>query len=127
MGLNQLRQLRNLNVELLEILIHTLSFIDNYCREHSIPIPKDRELQNLVRYAIKLIGDINAEIVLPSNVQQLLSDENLHRDESNGELTEPEIKSFINRKRATMLFHTWSRETTCQLQGGGRIAKLSMH
>ena len=58
-----------MNVELLETTIQILHQVDDYCKEHSIPLPKDDSLMRLVQNAINLIDEINEKIALPPNLK----------------------------------------------------------
>ena len=99
MELNQLRQLRNLNVELLETTLQLLHFIDDYCIKNGIPLPSEKSLMNLVQHALGIIAEINADVALPPSVQHLFqtpsneADSSIRRfftdSESDADLTEP--------------------------------------
>ena len=64
MELYQFRQLRNLNIELLETMLQILHFIDDYCFKNGIPLPSDKSLMNLVQHALGIIAEINVEVAL---------------------------------------------------------------
>jgi len=101
-NINQLKQLRNLNVELLETLIQTLHSIDNYCRQHAIPLLTDKEIENLVRHTLKLIREINTEISIPLRLKlklesRNLSDDFLQKDRTDEDFTESFWKIRILR------------------------------
>lgn len=69
MDINKLKQLKNLNVELLETLIYAFHYIEIYCERKLIPIPSDGNLLNLFKNALSLIDEMNAVIALPPSWQ----------------------------------------------------------
>jgi len=75
----RLKRLRDLNIQLLELLLHGLYLIERYCREHGLLPP--REFLPLMEEVLALINEINAEIALPPNWQ--------HRFRTPKDSTEP--------------------------------------
>jgi hypothetical protein len=86
--LRQVKQLRDLNVQLLETTIQTLSYIDEYCASHSIPLPTENRISCLIRQTINLIEEINEEINLPPNLQ--------HRKRTPSRETEPAKEIYFS-------------------------------
>lgn len=81
LNFEQLKRLRDINVELLETLIYTLSSIKEYSKKHSIPLPTEDKFLQLIGKAISLIDEMNEEIALPPNFQ--------HRFRTPKDSTEP--------------------------------------
>lgn len=65
----QVKRLRDINVELLETLIHTLSSITDYSKRYDVPLPTEDKIRVLIQRAINLISEMNEEITIPSNLQ----------------------------------------------------------
>jgi len=66
LDLEQLKRLRDLNVELLETIICTFSFIKEWCEKNKLPpLPTEDKFGFLLKRAINLIEEINEEIALP--------------------------------------------------------------
>jgi len=80
----QLKRLRDLNVQLLETTIQFLQAIDEYCRKQDIPLPTEDKLIYLAQEAINLCQEINEEIDLPPFLQ--------HRFRTPPDKTEPSFK-----------------------------------
>jgi hypothetical protein len=56
-------------VELLEVILQSLSCIDEYCKKDGVPLLAEDRLSYLVQRAINLIDEMNEEIALPPNLQ----------------------------------------------------------
>ncbi len=67
--MSDLKKLRDLNVSLLEVLTHTYTYLEDYCKKYNIPMPHNDRFYILLREASHLIGKIN-EIALPTSNQQ---------------------------------------------------------
>ncbi|MEO0236513.1 MAG: hypothetical protein ABIM02_07335 [candidate division WOR-3 bacterium] len=79
--IEEVKQLRNLNIELMETLIHTMYYIFIYAKDHNIPLPNENTFMNLLKHACKVIREINETIALPPNFQ--------HRFRTPKDSTEP--------------------------------------
>jgi hypothetical protein len=89
MQLSKLHKLKNLNIELLETLIQTCSFIQEYTEIHGLPFPTEDRFLLLIQRARNLMQEINEEIALPPILQ--------HRFKTPSEKTEPFlVKETLN-------------------------------
>lgn len=88
MNEKQLKKLRDLNVELLEGLLHAYDSIASYCKTHALPLSFDTKLAYFLSRSASLIGEINEEIELPPFLQ--------HRFKTPPNKTEP--SGGINNK-----------------------------
>ena len=64
--MKNMKQLKDLNVSLLEVLCHAYTYLEDYCKKHDIPMPNDDRFYRLLSEASHLINIIN-EIALPTN------------------------------------------------------------
>lgn len=69
MNVHELKRLRDLNMELAETLVGTLHALDDYCKEHSVPLMNDQKILYFVNHVTKLFDEINQEIYLPPFLQ----------------------------------------------------------
>jgi hypothetical protein len=60
--LEELKHLRNLNVELIEAVAHTAIHLLEYAEKHKIPLPNETGLINLLGHVRKVIREINDEV-----------------------------------------------------------------
>jgi len=67
MMIQEVKELRDLNVELLEDILSTFRSIDDYCHLHNIPVPFDAEMQERVNKALSVIAKINGKMDSPTN------------------------------------------------------------
>jgi len=79
--IEEVKQLRDLNVDLMEALIHIAFYLLEYAQKHNIPLPDEDGLINLIGHVRKLIKEINENIALPPNFQ--------HRFRTPKDSTEP--------------------------------------
>jgi hypothetical protein len=79
--LEEVKRLRNLNLELMETTSYLASYFFNYAKENNIHFPNEEGLVNLIRRVRKLIKEINEEIYLPPFLQ--------HRFRTPSDTTEP--------------------------------------
>jgi hypothetical protein len=79
----EIEQLRNLNIELMEAVTHVAIHLLKYAEQHAIPLPDDSALINLLAHVRKAIREINEEIALPPNLQ--------HRFRTPPDKTEPHL------------------------------------
>ena len=84
--MEQLMRLRNLNVELMETLVQSLSYIRRYAVRNNLPLPTEDKFIYLLRRVYNLLEEINEEIALPKAL--MLSDDFLQGDESDEDFTE---------------------------------------
>jgi len=77
----QLQHMSELNVELFTCVTRILRSIDDYTEKHQILIPTDPKIEYLVRQALCLIHEINAD--------QPRSDDFTHRELPDGDSPEP--------------------------------------
>jgi hypothetical protein len=82
MDFERLKQLSELNTQLLEIIIWILHYLDGYCEKLKIPTPYEERFLHLIRRAIEIIEEINGEISLPPKWK--------HRFRTPPDSTEPE-------------------------------------
>jgi hypothetical protein len=59
MNLQEIKELRDLNVELLQNTIRILHSTDDYCARYSIPTPFDQRTQDLIKKAVSIIERMN--------------------------------------------------------------------
>jgi hypothetical protein len=67
MEVEQLRRLRDLNIELLRVIIHALHLIDKYRKEHHMPLLTDPKIEYRIQQAIDLINEINMTALPPNH------------------------------------------------------------
>jgi hypothetical protein len=60
--IEEVQQLRNLNIELMEAVTHVAVHFIKYAEKNKIPLPDDSGLINLLAHARKVIEEINEEI-----------------------------------------------------------------
>jgi hypothetical protein len=58
----EIEQLRNLNIELMEAVTHVAIHLLKYAEQHAIPLPDDSGLINLLAHVGKVIREINEEV-----------------------------------------------------------------
>ncbi len=62
MSIQEVKELRDLNVALLEDILQTFHSIDRYCTEFRIPFAFDAELQERIKKALATIQRINGSL-----------------------------------------------------------------
>ena len=85
----QLRQLRNLSMELLESIFYTLEYIYDYCEKNKIPHPKDDRIAKLLRQIKNLLIEMETEVAPPPSLQHLFR--------TPPDTTEPNMTTLFNR------------------------------
>jgi len=60
--IEEVQQLRNLNIELMEAVTHVAIHLLKYAEQHAIPLPDDSGLVNLLAHVGKVIREINEEV-----------------------------------------------------------------
>lgn len=81
LGIEEIEQLRNLNIELMEAVTHVAGCLLDYAEKNKIPLPDDSGLVNLLGHVKKVIHEINEDVDLPPNLQ--------HRFRTPSDKTEP--------------------------------------
>lgn len=83
--------------ELTEITDRTVFWLIGYCDEHNIPLCREQQLMDYVklsRMVMTEIGKISSDV--ESSIKHRLSDEFLHGNKSDEDLTEPPEENVIS-------------------------------
>ena len=94
MILQSVIQLYDLNLELLDVLTTTLSWIQKYCDEHNIPLRNEDSLYRLITLSRKVMKEMDAAEINLAKSFFFSSDESKQRKRPDGEVTEPSVIIF---------------------------------
>lgn len=70
MNKQELKELRNLNIDLLKANLEMMRYVKEYCNGHSLPSPVlDRGFSYRVRQLLDLCADINETLGIPASTE----------------------------------------------------------